>query len=174
MKPIVLTVPGLWSSGPDHWQTLWESAEPAWKRIQQADWITPLRDDWVRAIDAAIRAAPGAVVLAAHSLGCVAVAHWARTGRRIQGALLVAPSDPEASSFPEGPRGFEPMPLERLPFRSIVVASSGDPYVSIERAGFFAEAWGSTLVNVGDRGHINAASRLGAWPEGRALLNRLL
>ena len=174
MTTCVLTVPGLWSSGPDHWQTLWEAAEPTWRRIQQSDWNTPSRADWVATIDAAVVAAPGPVVLAAHSLGCVAVAYWGRLGRGIQGAFLVAPADVEAASLPEGPRGFSPMPLERLPFRSIVVASTNDPYISIERARFAADAWGSAFVNVGAVGHINASSGLGSWPDGRALLGRLL
>jgi serine hydrolase len=170
----VLTVPGLWNSGPDHWQTLWEAEEPAWQRIHQADWETPLCDDWVSTIDGAVKATPGTVVLVAHSLGCTAVAHWAEIGRPIRGALLVAPSDVEAEAYPEGPRAFAPMPLHRLGFPSIVVASSNDPYVSLERARLFADAWGSTFVNVGPCGHINASSGVGAWPEGRALVNQLL
>jgi len=92
---------------------------------------------------------------------------------RVRGALLVAPSDPEGPSYPEGPTGFAPMPLQRLPFPSIVVASRDDQYVTIERAREYATAWGSELVDVGDAGHINSSSGLGSWPAGYGLLQRL-
>lgn len=65
------------------------------------------------------------------------------------------------------------MPLNRLPFPSIVVASSDDPYVTLERAEEFARAWGSEFVNIGPGGHLNSASGLGDWPVGFALLERL-
>ena len=65
------------------------------------------------------------------------------------------------------------MPLDRLPFPSIVVASTDDPYVTLERARQFAERWGSRLVTVADAGHINGQSGLGDWPAGFALLQEL-
>ena len=67
-------------------------------------------------------------------------------------------------------RGFAPMPLAPLPFRSIVVASSDDPFVTPARAEQFAKAWRAEIVNIGPRGHINAESNLGDWPQGLALL----
>jgi hypothetical protein len=106
-------------------------------------------------------------------------ARWSRIGQsacqrgRIRGALLVAPSDPEAASFPSGPTGFAPMPLVRLPFPSVVVASSNDPFVTVVRAQTFARAWGSEFVMIRNAGHINTASGLGDWPEGLALLHKL-
>jgi predicted alpha/beta hydrolase family esterase len=33
-----------------------------------------------------------------------------------------------------------------------------------------AGQWGSELVNVGAKGHINGGSNLGDWPEGRRIL----
>jgi hypothetical protein len=66
------------------------------------------------------------------------------------------------------------MPLLRLPFPSIVVASTDDEYVTLDRAQQFARAWGSRLVNIGVAGHINSATGLGSWPLGRALLDELL
>ena len=65
------------------------------------------------------------------------------------------------------------MPLRPLPFPTTVVASSDDPYVSLERAELFARSWGSKLVCVGAAGHVNAASGLGAWPAGLDLLREL-
>ena len=115
------------------------------------------------------------IVLVAHSSSCALVAAWAALpNRRARGALLVAPSDPEAASYPAGPRGFAPMPQQPLGFPSIVVASSNDEYVTLERAEAFARSWASRFVPVGALGHVNSASGLGPWPVGRALLEELL
>ena len=90
------------------------------------------------------------------------------------GTLLVGPSDAEAPSYPRGIRGFGPMPDFKLPFQSIVIASSDDEYVTLERAREFATNWGSELVEVGNAGHINSASNLGDWPFGYAYLQKLI
>ena len=66
------------------------------------------------------------------------------------------------------------MPLNRIGFPSILVASNNDEYVSLARAETFARAWGSRMVNIGAAGHINSDSALGSWPRGRALLEELL
>jgi uncharacterized protein len=65
------------------------------------------------------------------------------------------------------------MPLLRLPFRSVVVASSNDPFVIVVRARAFATAWGSEFVMIGEAGHINSVSSLGDWPEGFSILRSL-
>ena len=139
----VLTLPGLWSSGPEHWQSHWERRWPAvFRRVEQRDWETPTAGDWIEVLEAAALEAPGAL-LAAHSLACALVILWARQTRAtVAGALLVAPSDVEAPSYPRGPRGFEPMPMDLLKFPSIAVVSDDDPYVTPERARAFATAWG--------------------------------
>jgi uncharacterized protein len=175
----VLLIPGLWNSGPEHWQSYWERERPDCRRVEQSNWETPHRVDWVQALDRAILGAGGDVVLAAHSLGCATVAHWsatadASTRGKVRGALLVAPSDVEAPQYPEGTVGFRPMPLERLPFPTIVVASRDDIWVAFERAESFARSWGSRFVDAGARGHINSESGLGVWPEGLALLSSFI
>ncbi|HET6440263.1 MAG TPA: alpha/beta hydrolase [Anaeromyxobacter sp.] len=171
---LVLTLPGLWSSGPDHWQSHWERRWPGvFRRVEQRDWEAPAAADWIEALEAAALAAPGAL-LAAHSLSCALVCHFARRTRAtVAGALLVAPSDVEAPSYPRGPTGFEPMPMERLPFPSIAVVSDDDTFVTVERARAFAAAWGSRLAEVKGQGHLNSGSRLGDWPLGLALLREL-
>jgi uncharacterized protein len=174
-KPAALMVPGLWSSGPAHWQTLWEQADARFRRVEQEEWDAPERRAWVRGLEDAVRATGPGVVLCAHSLGCATVVHWAGMPlRKVRGALLVAPADVDGAGFPLEARGFAPMPLRRLPFPSILVASEDDPYLSMERARMFAECWGSRLVEVGALGHLNTASNLGEWPEGRRLLDELL
>jgi predicted alpha/beta hydrolase family esterase len=167
----VLTLAGLWNSGPQHWQTHWE-ARHGWLRAPHDNWQTPQREQWVRELDDAIGRCARPPVLAAHSLSCTLVSYWAASGsrHRVAGAFLVAPSDTEAPSYPSCTSGFQPMPLATLPFPSIVVASTDDVYVSVARARQFAAAWGSTLHLIGDAGHINGDAGYGPWPEGERLL----
>jgi uncharacterized protein len=175
LAPAVLIVPGLHNSGPEHWQTLWERKHGAYVRVNQRDWDNPRCSEWVETFDRAMMAAGSSVVVAAHSLGCATVAHWAKSHKRkIFGALLAAPTDVDAPTIPEGSSGFAPMPLGRLPFRTIVAASSNDPYVTLERAKYFAESWGAEFVDIGEAGHINAESGHGEWPKGEELLAQIL
>jgi uncharacterized protein len=163
----VLIIPGLYGSGPEHWQSQWERQHPEFIRVEQKDWNTPVCDDWIAMMDAAIRQAGDDVILVGHSLGSVAIAHWAcRFGRKIAGAVLVAPSDTEALTFPAGVTGFAPIPTGRFPFSSTVIASTEDPYMDLERVTRLAEAWGSDFVALGSHGHISTADGFGPWPEG--------
>lgn len=172
MKCDVLILAGLWNSGPEHWQSQWQARYPAWSKAEHRDWNCPNRDEWVAELDAAIASCRGAPILVAHSLGCMLAAHWAASGSplKVAGAFLVAPSDVEASSYPVPVNGFAPIPLAPLPFPSMVIASTDDPYVSNARAEAFAQAWGSRLVRIGAAGHVNADSGHGPWPEGERLL----
>src|SRR6185369_13618778 len=102
MKTKYLIVPGITNSSPQHWQSLWEKEFPEkFRRIEQAEWDRPICDDWIETIEAEVqKESPESVVLIAHSLGCTAVAHWAkRFGTHIKGAMLVAPSDCEAETY---------------------------------------------------------------------------
>ena len=92
---------------------------------------------------------------------------------KIKGALLVAPSDTEAETYAFPATGFAPIPLEKLPFPSIVVASSDDYYVKPERAKRFAESWGSEFVEIENAGHINGSAGYGEWNVGLDLLRKL-
>jgi uncharacterized protein len=175
MLPKVLIVPGLGSSGPQHWQTLWEQQLPGCERVQQRDFDNAVCSEWIANIDAAVRREGENVVLVGHSCGSLAIAHWARKyQRKIVGAFIVAPSDVEMPGFPYHPVGFAPIPLERLPFRSVVVASSEDEYAPLERSQQFAKAWGSEFIDIGPAGHINAASGYGPWTEGLEILTEFL
>jgi predicted alpha/beta hydrolase family esterase len=171
----VLLVPGLGNSGPDHWLSHWEKALPA-SRADLGEWDDPYPQDWVANLDAAIATAGPDVVLVAHSLGCATVVRWAKGGARsVRAALLVAPADVDSDAHvPPAARRFAPMPMDRLPFISTVVASTNDPYADFARSEEFAHAWGARLVGLGPVGHINADSALGSWPKGRALLEGLV
>ena len=171
----IFTVPGIYNSGPQHWQTHWEK-EYGFTRIEQKDWETPVCDDWLQTIDAVVTQYPlDEVILVGHSLACCTIVRWAEKYRRIiKGALLVGPSDVEAPSYPPGTTGFSPMPSFIMPFPSIVIASNNDEYVTMDRALFFAKNWGSELINAGDLGHINSSSDLGSWPFGISQLQKLV
>ncbi|MDB6145733.1 MAG: alpha/beta hydrolase, partial [Pseudomonas sp.] len=136
----------------------------------------PNAADWVERLNQEITAVEGDVVLVAHSLACTLITRWAGQypeTHKVRGALLVAPSDTEADSYPPGTTCFTPMSTQRLPFPTIMVASTNDPYVTQERAKAFAQAWGSELVWVENAGHINGQSGYGPWPEGVELLFKL-
>ena len=171
----VLVLPGYGNSGPEHWQSLWEAEDPACRRVVQRDWMLPRLEDWLDTLARHVAECEAPPVLVAHSLACSLVAHWAtRAEGGVKGALLVAPADVDSPAHtPDEVRGFSPVPLVRFSFPSIVVASSDDPYVSVERAQTFARAWGSRFVVIEAAGHINTDSGHGDWPEGRQLLDEL-
>ncbi len=174
-----LILPGYGNSGPKHWQSVWEKSDSAFRRVEQKDWENPQRADWVPALDAAVENSGKHVVLVAHSLACLLVAHWAALASpgnraKILGAFLVAVTDTDGPAFPEAAKSFAPVPTMALPFSSIIVASSNDPYASPDFARACARAWGGGIVLIGDKGHINSDSGLGAWAEGRSLLDAFL
>ena len=126
-----LIVPG-WQGSPDnHWQSHWQRTLPNSARVEQHDWLTPQRRDWVQALEQAITAERSPVILIAHSLGCITVAHWAAEAspamlRQVRGALLVAPADVERPTCAPALRNFAPIPMQALPFPSQVVSSDND------------------------------------------------
>ncbi|MDP2017377.1 alpha/beta hydrolase [Hydrogenophaga sp.] len=170
-SPTVIIIPGWRNSGPGHWQTLWSDALPCVLRVEQDDWVAPVRKSWVARLSETIEQVPGPVVVVAHSLGCIATTHLpASIAQRIQGALLVAPADPERRGVLVD---FAPVPYQRLPYRSVLVASNNDPYCPVRTAGAYARAWGSEFVRLNEAGHINVDSGHGPWPLGLALLQSL-
>lgn len=169
--PRILIVPGWHGSGPGHWQSLWAEQLPGAERVEQDDWFTPKRAPWVRRLEECVLARPDPVVIVAHSLGCIATTHMGpEAAARVAGALLVAPADPERRAQLVD---FAPVPSVSLPYRSVLVASSNDPFCPIRLAGAYARAWGSELVRLQNAGHVNVDSGHGAWPLGLALLQSL-
>jgi len=63
------------------------------------------------------------------------------------------------------------VPDHALRFASLIIASTNDPYGTLEVTQRQARDWRSGLIVAGAFGHINAASGLGDWPQGRALLD---
>ena len=179
-----MTLPGWLGSGPEHWQSRWERLYGD-VRVEQHDWQQPLRGDWITRLEDTLqnqlKAQPARpIVFVAHSLGCHLVASWAALSpnvSKVAGALLVAPPDPEHLELPPQLHSWvKPMSpvLDKLPFKTTLVASSRDPFCKIDASQKLAQLWGSSFVNVGELGHINAESGLGDWPAGREILMQLI
>ncbi|MES2797570.1 MAG: alpha/beta hydrolase [Bacteroidota bacterium] len=171
----ILTIPGLASSGPGHWQTLWERKFPAtFRRVEQENWDLPDCKKWVDKLNDEIQKTDKPTYLVAHSLGCITVVHWASrfVNPNILGALLVAPADVENAKNLSFVYGFNPIPTRKLPFESILIASTNDIYANISRSQEFAKSWGSEFINIGEKGHINASSSIGFWKDGFSIFTQ--
>ena len=173
---IFLVIPGLGGSGTEHWQSLWESKYENFQRIEQTNWNYPVCSQWIENIEKAVASNSSKnIFFVAHSLGCIAVANWAAQSKyKVVGALLVAPPDLEIIQLQNVVVGFNPVQLRQLLFQSILVASSNDKFANISKAWQYARFWGSQFVNIGNKGHINAESGFGDWPDGFKLLNQLV
>ena len=172
----VLILPGWQNSGPDHWQSRWQATH-RYTRVEQHDWQRPLRGDWIARLEEVLLGLDEAAVLVAHSLGCIHTAAWAahsQSTHRVKAALLVAPPDVEHDDIRQMLPSWSPVPLQRLPFPTVVISSDNDPFCSLARAEGFAKAWGSDFIPAGSHGHLNADSGLGDWPEAHARLSRLM
>lgn len=166
--PTTLIIPGLHSSGPNHWQSWFEERIPGAQRVIQRDWQDANLPDWASRVRRSIDRTPGRLWIVAHSFGALAAVQAAADhDGRVAGAMLVAPADPEAFGVEDY------LPADRLSFPTVVVASSTDSWISLQQAAHWADAWGSDFVNLGDAGHINAESGYGPWPEGLAIFERL-
>ena len=181
MEATVLFVPGLRDHVAEHWQTLLAAELPGSRTVAPLDHDRLSCSARVEALDRAVCAIDGPVILAAHSAGVLMVAHWARTAtREIAGALLATPADieiPLPAGYPTfaelETNGWMPIPRGRLPFPSLVAASRNDPLAAFDRVAGLAADWGSVLVDVGEVGHLNPAAGFGPWPQARALIGAL-
>ena len=172
----ILIIPGYTSSGLDHWQTRWQSRLSTARRVEQAEWSKPVREDWVAKIADEVNAATRPVVLVAHSLGIPSTVHAIPLFRKpIAGAFFVAPPEVDNPAVrPKHLMSFGPYPRDPLPFPSITVGSRNDPFCAFDVAEDIAGAWGSLFVDAGEAGHINADSGYGPWPEGSMAFAKFL
>lgn len=173
----ILLLPG-WG-GPDAapWLVHW-ARRSGHSLVPQHDWLRPLRGDWLIQLEEAVLARPGPVVLVAHDLGCHLVAAWAACSRhagRVRGALLVDPADlAEAATRARLPSWWPPA-RQRLPFPSIVLACTDAAGASASHAPALAADWGAEFIEAaGPPGPTAPGSAAADWPEGQALLQRLL
>jgi len=172
----ILIVPGLGNSGPEHWQRRWGGRFATASFVEQDDWDRPQVESWTANLEHAIIMATRPVILIGHSLGATAIVHTAQRLKdtKVRGAFLVAAPDLESPAAPPEIAPFRNVPRDPLPFPSMLVASSDDPYCTLERAVEFATCWASDFHDAGPSGHINVASGHGPWPEGLLMFTRLM
>jgi predicted alpha/beta hydrolase family esterase len=164
----VLIAPGLFGSGPEHWQSAWQRQYPRFARVDQDDWSLPNLERWARRVVESAIDADEPVIVVAHSFGCLATVRAASfQSSLIAGALLVAPADPARFGVEAQ------LPQQTLEFPTTLVASTDDPWMPLDKAQRWAERWGSSLVKLDAAGHINVKSGYTEWPTGLELLERL-
>ena len=162
----LLFAPDLSGAPSDHWQARWAARLSTARSIAFAPGVEDY-DAWVEAVERSASSAGRPIVFIAHSVGALAVSHAAsRFGSLdVRGAFLVAPpSDAALLTIVAEP--WPATPRARLPWPSLLVASRTDPWASAEHSRELAEAWGSTFVDAGEAGRIDAESGHGPWPDG--------
>ena len=172
----ILIVPGYTNSGPDHWQSRWQAKLSTARRVEQAEWSKPVREDWTAAMANAVNQAERPVVIVAHSLGVPTFIQAIPQFRKpVAGAFLVAPPDVANPKIrPKHLMTFGPYPRGPLPFPSVTIGSRNDAYCAFDVAEDIAAAWGSLFIDAGEAGHINADSGFGPWPEGSMAFAKFL
>jgi predicted alpha/beta hydrolase family esterase len=180
--PTVVLVPGLRGSVEDHWQTRLAAALPGTRTVPPLGRTEPGLRARVALLDRTVTDVAGPVVLVAHSAGVLVTVHWATQyrGSAVVGALLATPptlADELPAGYPSirelRGHGWLPIPRQRLPYPSIVAASSDDPLTNPVRLRSLAAAWGSRWHSLGPVGHLNPASGFGPWPQARELVREL-
>lgn len=164
----IIIVPGLSGGTQDHWYSRWEDKLPTAQRVVQEDWHNPGLEAWTERLVGAVEQARKPVVLVAHSLGVITVAHAAgRIAERVAGAFLVAAPSPAAMrSISAIDPAFADLPPGPLPFPAVLIASRDDAYADFADSEALAKQWHVELVDAGASGHINDESGHGPWPEG--------
>lgn len=166
----ILVIAGHMGPGPDHWQTRLISKLSSARLVEQEDWVYGSLPKAVDALVQAVHASEKPVVLVAHSVGCILVAHAVQLladPHKVKGAYLVVPPNELALRSLNGiDPNFVFVPRGPLPFPSLLVATSNDPHSTMEDSAELALAWGSLLVEAGEAGHIDHTSGHGPWPEG--------
>lgn len=165
----VLIVPGLHNSDEDHWQTYWQAALPYSKRIAIDNWSTPDLEKWRNGIKQSLETINEPAIIIAHSFGTLASASIAEEyADKIAALFLVAPADPDKFAIADD------LPQSVLPVETKIIASSNDPWMTDNKAAYWALQWGADFLRLKNVGHINSQSNIGFWPEGIRELHQLV
>ncbi len=162
-------VPGLYDSGPEHWQSFWQNRHGFWLRMTQSRWNNPDIGLWIDALRRLLATRRRPVILVGHSFGALACSCVAAGGQHpIAGLMLVAPAEPSKFEVEER------VPAASLGVPAIVVASHNDPVMRFPRAVYWSKVWNADIADVGEAGHINAEAGFGPWPYGLEILKNLV
>ena len=169
-------IPGIGDSDNEHWQSYFEKKLDNSQRIVQDNWTEPTLEDWVERMDEILSGENlSETILITHSLGGITLAHWVlKYGKKLKGALIVAPPDLDNPYEDLRLKSFTPIPQINLQFPSILVCSSNDNWLSLERANHFANSWGSELIILKNAGHISGADGFNNWDDGLEILKKLV
>ncbi len=161
----LLIVPRLGGAREGDWPSRWRAKLSTARFVEPPDPYERSARAWSEATGAAANTADRPVLFIGHGTGAAAIAHAASAlvAADVRGAFLVAPPDP--STLERLGYGWS-LPLRRLPWRSLVVASRNDPDGAFEGIETLAAEWGAEFIDAGVAGSLDAASGHGPWPEG--------
>ena len=169
-------VAGYGNSESEHWHRLWFDKTPNAYWVEQDDWNHPNKDKWIDKLEKTLLHIDTPILFIAHSIGCHTVVQWVKKyykNQNIIAAMFVAPPDTTREDFPKEIVGFKHVAKEKLPFKSVCIISDNDPYATTKSSQNLANSWGSEALHVGAKGHINLASNLGEWEEGKNILEKI-
>jgi predicted alpha/beta hydrolase family esterase len=174
-----LILHGYEGSGPEHWQSwLAERLRGAGETVAYPDLPAPFAPTlpaWRAALEAELRALPGAPTVVAHSLSCTLWLHHCAQpvleGGAAARVLLVAP--PSLAGAPRAIQQFFPVPVRRdrvaaAAAETRLVCAPDDPYCPEDAAAVYGEPLGLGVDVLAGGGHINVEAGYGPWPAAEA------
>ena len=165
----LLFVPDATGPVADHWQLRWQQKLTTAQPVAPADCDRLTRAGWLTRLAQAVGEARRPVILVGHGLGVIAIAHVTPLLEhgRIRGAFLVAPRMTAAiRSLGDVDQKLAEIPMDPLPFPSMLVASRNDAFAPFADSEDLSYAWGAAFVDAGEAGHLDTLSGHGPWPEG--------
>lgn len=172
----ILTLPGLFGSGPTHWQTNWEKLF-GFERVNQDNWNTPRFERWLCTLVDTLCSdiSKKGIVLVAHSLGChLVIKGLPFISKYISGIFLVAPPDLHKGVIMPDVSSFFTKSVISTDVPGYLVYSENDPFASSQYSRDLGEKLGLQSISVGYKGHINSESNIGDWFEGKEIFDGLI
>ena len=147
-----LIIPGLYSSGPGHWQTWFEEQIPGTVRVIQSDWTKPDLPDWSRRVRRDLLKESGSCIFSSATASAYSPPFMPPPILATESTPLcwLPLRTPTGSASPLCSRKSHcRFPPSSLPVRN-------DPWMNLWSAAGWADRWGADFVNLGEAGHINA------------------